>query len=88
MLPQPRKLRKTRTGKVVSTKAVKTITVAIERKVKHPLYGKFIRKTAKLLAHDPEEVCQVGETVEIIETRPLSKRKCWRLLKKITPKQA
>lgn len=76
-----RSLRKTRTGKVVSNKAQKTITVAIERKVKHPRYGKFIRKTSKLMAHDEKDTCKIGDTVKVMETRLLSKNKCWRLVK-------
>ncbi len=73
--------RKTRTGKVVSNKAQKTITVAVERKIKHPRYGKYIRKTTKLLAHDEKDTCKIGDTVKITETRLLSKNKCWRLEK-------
>ncbi len=76
-----RTLRKTRIGKVISNKAQKTITVAIERKIKHPRYGKYIRKTTKLLAHDEKDTCKIGDTVKVTETRPLSKNKCWRLEK-------
>jgi small subunit ribosomal protein S17 len=75
-----RNLRKVRTGKVVSNKMAKTITVAVERKVKHPVYGKFIKKTLKLYAHDAENVCGEGDVVKIMETRPLSKSKRWRLV--------
>ena len=65
---------------VVSTKMDKSIVVAIKRKVKHPIYGKFINKTKKLMAHDEENTCGVGDTVRISETRPLSKNKAWRLI--------
>ncbi len=73
-------IRKTRIGMVVSNKMEKTITVAIERKVPHPVYKKYFKKTTKLLAHDEKRECQVGDKVKIIETRPLSKRKRWRLV--------
>ena len=75
-----RNLRKIRTGKVTSNKMDKTITVAVERKVQHPIYGKFIKKTVKLHAHDAENACGTGDVVKIIETRPLSKSKRWRLV--------
>ena len=75
-----RGLRKTRTGKVVSTKSDKTITVACERRIKHPVYGKFIRKTTKLMAQDEKNECNEGDIVKIMETRPLSKHKRWRLV--------
>jgi small subunit ribosomal protein S17 len=75
-----RNLRKTRTGKVVSNKMDKTITVAVERRVKHPIYGKFIKKTIKLYAHDLENSCNEGDVVKIMETRPFSKTKRWRLV--------
>lgn len=75
-----RNLRKTRTGLVVSSKMEKSIVVAVERKVKHPIYGKFIKKTTKLMAHDEANTCGVGDTVLIMETRPLSKNKNWRLV--------
>lgn len=75
-----RNLRKTRTGRVVSNKMQKTITVAVERKVKHPMYGKFINKTTKFMAHDEKNEAGIGDTVEIMETRPLSKNKSWRLI--------
>jgi small subunit ribosomal protein S17 len=58
----------------------KSIVVAVERKEKHPKYGKFVNKTSKFMAHDEQETCNVGDTVRIMETRPLSKRKCWRLV--------
>ncbi|MCK7559891.1 30S ribosomal protein S17 [Chitinophaga sedimenti] len=70
-----RKLRKTRVGVVSSNKADKTISVAVERKVKHPIYGKFIKKTTKFMAHDEKNECSIGDTVKIMETRPLSKNK-------------
>ncbi len=73
-------IRKTRVGMVVSNKMEKTITVAIERKVPHPVYKKYFKKTTKLLAHDEKRECQIGDKVKIIETRPLSKRKRWRLV--------
>ena len=75
-----RNLRKERTGTVVSDKMDKSITVAIQRRVKHPIYGKFIGKTTKFAAHDEKNECGVGDTVKIMETRPLSKRKRWRLV--------
>ncbi|HCC71207.1 MAG TPA: 30S ribosomal protein S17 [Bacteroidales bacterium] len=78
-----RNLRKERTGIVVSNKMDKSITVAVKRKVKHPVYGKFVNKTRKLLAHDEENTCNIGDTVRIMETRPLSKRKSWRLVEVI-----
>ena len=75
-----RKLRKQRVGVVTSNKMQKTITVAVERRLRHPIYGKFVKKTNKFLAHDEENTCQVGDTVRIMETRPLSKLKRWRLV--------
>jgi small subunit ribosomal protein S17 len=75
-----RNLRKERIGVVVSAKMDKSITVAIKRKVKHPIYGKFLSKTKKMMAHDEENTCNVGDTVKISETRPLSKNKTWRLV--------
>ncbi len=75
-----RNLRKTRTGKVVSDKMDKTIVVAIENHVKHPLYGKIVKKTYKLKAHDEKNECGIGDTVTVMETRPLSKDKRWRLV--------
>ena len=80
---ESRNLRKERTGVVVSNKMDKTITVAVNRKVKHPLYGKFINKTKKFAAHDEENTCGIGDTVKIMETRPLSKNKRWRLVEVI-----
>ncbi len=79
-MERERRLRKTRTGKVVSNKMEKTITIAVERRLKHPLYGKFIKKTMKLKAHDEENICQEGDVVKVMETRPLSKTKRWRLV--------
>ena len=75
-----RNLRKTRTGKVVSNKMDKTIVVAVENFVKHPLYKKTIKKTYKLKAHDEANECNIGDTVKVMETRPLSKDKRWRLV--------
>ena len=75
-----RNLRKTRTGKVVSDKMDKTIVVAIENHVKHPLYGKIVTRTYKLKAHDEKNECTIGDTVKVMETRPLSKDKRWRLV--------
>ena len=76
-----RTLRKTRVGRVVSNKMQKTIVVAIEDNVKHPLYKKVIKRTVKFKAHDEENVCNIGDKVEIMETRPLSKDKNWRLVR-------
>lgn len=76
-----RNLRKSRTGRVVSNKMDKTITVAIEYRVRHPLIGKIIKKTYKLKAHDANNECTEGDLVEVMETRPLSKTKRWRLVK-------
>ncbi len=75
-----RSLRKTRVGIVVSNKMEKTITVAIERKVQHPIYKKYFKKTTKLQAHDEKNECTLGDKVRIMETRPLSKFKRWRLV--------
>jgi small subunit ribosomal protein S17 len=75
-----RNLRKTRTGVVRSNKMDKTITVAVERRVKHPIYGKFVKKTTSFHAHDEKNECTVGDVVKIMETRPLSKTKRWRLV--------
>ena len=76
-----RNLRKERQGVVVSSKMDKTIVVAVERKEKHPLYGKFVKKTTKFVAHDEKNECGEGDTVLIMETRPLSKTKNWRVVK-------
>ncbi len=77
---EARNLRKTRIGVVTSNKMAKTITVAVERKVKHPIYGKFVKKTTKFHAHDDKNQCSIGDLVKIKETRPLSKTKRWRLV--------
>ena len=77
---EERNLRKTRTGKVVSDKMDKTIVVAVEDHVKHPLYNKIVKRTYKLKAHDENNECKVGDTVKVMETRPLSKDKRWRLV--------
>jgi small subunit ribosomal protein S17 len=75
-----RNLRKSRTGTVTSNKMQKTITVSVERRVKHPIYGKFVKKTTKFHAHDEKSECSIGDVVRIMETRPLSKTKRWRLV--------
>ncbi len=75
-----RNLRKTRIGVVTSNKMTKTITVAVERKVKHPIYGKFVKKTTRFHAHDEKNECSIGDLVRIMESRPLSKTKRWRLV--------
>ena len=75
-----RNIRKTRTGKVISDKMDKTIVVAIEDHVRHPLYGKIVKRTYKLKAHDENNTCGIGDTVRVMETRPLSKDKRWRLV--------
>jgi small subunit ribosomal protein S17 len=78
-----RNLRKTRIGIITSDKMEKTVTVAVERRVKHPLYGKFMKKTKKYHAHDEENTARIGDRVRIMETRPLSKSKRWRLVEVI-----
>jgi small subunit ribosomal protein S17 len=75
-----RNRRKTRIGRVVSNKMDKSITIAVDRQIKHPIYGKFITKTTKYMAHDDENGASIGDVVKIMETRPLSKRKNWRLM--------
>nr|WP_317129401.1 30S ribosomal protein S17 [Flaviaesturariibacter aridisoli] len=80
MTEETRNLRKTRIGVVTSNKMTKTITVAVERKVKHPIYGKFVKKTSKFHAHDDKNEASIGDVVRIMETRPLSKTKRWRLV--------
>ncbi len=75
-----RNLRKTKLGVVSSNRMDKTITVSVERKVKHPLYGKFVKKSTKFHAHDEKNECSIGDTVKIMESRPLSKTKRWRLV--------
>ena len=77
---ETRNLRKERIGVVVSNKMDKSIVVEIERREKHPIYGKFIKKTNRFMAHDEKNECNIGDTVRIMETRPLSKKKCWRLV--------
>ena len=79
-MAEERNYRKVRIGKVVSDKMDKTIVVAIEYNVKHPLYGKVVKRTYKLKAHDEQNVCGVGDTVKVMETRPLSREKRWRLV--------
>ena len=77
---EERNLRKERVGVVVSNKMECTIVVAEHRKEKHPIYGKFVNKTSKYYAHDEKNSCNIGDTVKIMETRPISKQKCWRLV--------
>jgi small subunit ribosomal protein S17 len=77
---EERNSRKERVGKVVSNKMQKSISVAMDRKVKHPIYGKFMNKTTKFMAHDEKNEAGIGDTVRIMETRPLSKNKRWRLV--------
>lgn len=77
---EERALRKTRMGKVVSDKMDKTVVIAIETSVKHPLYGKIVKRTYKLKAHDENNECKVGDKVKVMETRPISKDKRWRLV--------
>ena len=74
------KLQRTLTGKVVSSKMTKTISVAVERSVPHPVYGKYVRRTSKIMAHDENNDCREGDTVVIAECRPLSRHKSWRLV--------
>ena len=75
-----RKFRKQRTGVVTSTSMDKSITISVQRRLQHPIYGKFVKKSKKFMAHDEKNECNVGDTVRIMETRPLSKRKRWRLV--------
>jgi small subunit ribosomal protein S17 len=77
---ESRKIRREKIGIVVSNKMEKSIVVAVKRKVKHPIYGKFVNKTSKVIAHDETNSCNEGDTVKIMETRPLSKLKNWRLI--------
>lgn len=77
---EDRNLRKTRVGVVTSNKMNKTIAVTVERRIKHPIYGKFMKKSKKFIAHDETNDCNIGDTVRIMETRPLSKLKRWRLV--------
>jgi len=76
-----RKIRKERIGLVSSNRMDKSIVVAVERRVKHPVYGKYVKMTSKFVAHDEKNICDIGDLVSIMETRPVSKRKCWRLVK-------
>jgi small subunit ribosomal protein S17 len=82
-MEEKRNFRKERIGKVVSNKMQKSITVAVDRKVKHPIYGKFVNRTTKFMAHDENNTAGIGDTVRIMETRPLSKSKRWRLVEVI-----
>ena len=75
-----RTLRKQRIGVVTSSSMDKSVTLVVERKLRHPIYGKFVKKTKKFMAHDEKNECNVGDTVRIMETRPLSKRKRWRVV--------
>jgi small subunit ribosomal protein S17 len=75
--------RKEKTGLVTSNKMAKTIVISVERQIKHPKYGKFIKRKSKFMAHDEKNECNIGDTVRIAETRPLSKNKCWRLVEVI-----
>ena len=75
-----RKLRKERVGVVASNKMDKSIVVTVNRRVKHPIYGKFVKKSTRLMAHDEQNSCNIGDTVKIMETKPLSRQKCWRLV--------
>ncbi|MFH0864957.1 MAG: 30S ribosomal protein S17 [Bacteroidota bacterium] len=75
-----RNLRKEKVGLVVSNKMNKSIVVEVERKIKHPIYGKFVKKTSTFMAHDETNDCNIGDTVRIMESRPMSKNKCWRLV--------
>lgn len=77
---EKRNLRKTRVGVVISNKMDKTITIAIERKIPHPIYKKYFKKTTKLMVHDEKRECNIGDKVKVMETRPLSKNKRWRLV--------
>jgi small subunit ribosomal protein S17 len=75
-----RNLRKERVGVVISNKMDKSIVISVDRRVKHPIYGKFVKKSTKLMAHDEQNSANIGDTVKIMETRPVSKNKCWRLV--------
>lgn len=79
-MAEERKIRKTRIGIVTSNKMEKTITVSVERRLQHPIYGKFVKKTKKFMAHDDTNDCNIGDKVRIMETRPLSKNKRWRVV--------
>lgn len=75
-----RNMRKQRVGVVTSNKMDKSVTISVERRLKHPIYGKFVKKTNKFVAHDENNDCNIGDTIRVMETRPLSKRKRWRLV--------
>lgn len=75
-----RNLRKERIGVVISSKMNKSVVIAVKRKEMHPKYGKFVNKTSKLMVHDEKNECNIGDTIKVMETRPLSKNKCWRLV--------
>ncbi len=77
---EDRNLRKERVGLVMSNKMDKSIVISVERKVKHPMYGKFVKATTKFMAHDEKNDCNIGDTVKIMEIKPMSKNKCWRLV--------
>lgn len=79
-MSEGRGIRKTRVGVVVSDKMDKTVVVAVNRRVRHPLYGKIMKRTSKLKAHDEQNACGIGDTVKVMETRPISKDKCWRVV--------
>jgi small subunit ribosomal protein S17 len=79
-MEETRNNRKVREGLVTSNKMEKSIVVSVERKLKHPKYGKFLKRTTKLMAHDEKNECTIGDKVRVMETRPLSKNKCWRLV--------
>ncbi|MCP3659560.1 MAG: 30S ribosomal protein S17 [Bacteroidetes bacterium] len=87
METNPRNLRKERIGRVSSNKCDKTITIKVDRRIKHPVYGKYIHKTTKLIAHDEKNQCKEGDLVKIMETRPLSKTKRWRLIEVLEEKK-
>ena len=86
-MKESRSKRKIRTGEVVSDKMDKSITIAVSRRVKHPVYGKYISKTSKLMAHDEKNECHEGDTVKVMETRPLSSKKRWRLVEVVERKK-
>ncbi|MDR2979598.1 MAG: 30S ribosomal protein S17 [Bacteroidales bacterium] len=79
-MEEKRNIRKVREGVVVSNKMEKSIVVTVERRLKHPMYGKYLKRTTKLMAHDEKNECNIGDKVKVMETRPLSKNKCWRLV--------
>jgi small subunit ribosomal protein S17 len=79
-MTEERKIRKQRVGVVTSNKMDKSITISVERRLQHPIYGKFVKKSKKFMAHDEQNECNIGDLVKIVETRPLSKSKRWRLI--------